>query len=278
MQILKYYLLLSALLFSIPTIASDREDTLCGWAKERLGFKIWSTLAGRAKPKRVAGIKHIEPVQFATSDNKILRGYKYNSHNSNDIATNPKGYILMALGNGGLADKTISRFKNFSLAGYDMYIFNYRGYGDSSGKRRIKAMIEDYQELVAHLNHQYPEGKHLLYGTSFGGVVLANIIGRGISYDKAVIDSSPSRLSGYGCKKFIDPAENVPEDASRILVITGELEQTLPVKTLWEYRELARKNGASVYHGLDYAHIYHDKTRAVRNERYQRALNFLDQD
>lgn len=274
MSTLKPIILLFLIAVSNSAISAGREDTVCGWFKERLLFKIWSSSAPKPNESRVSANKLIESVDFETSDEKILKGYKYRSHDNKDIATKPKGYILMALGNAMIADHMIGYLKPFSQKGYDVYIFDYRGYGRSEGKRRINAFIEDYQELVKHLNSQYD--KHLLYGISLGGAVIANVIGRGVKYDRAVIDSSPSRFSPYGCPKDIDPAENVPEVASSMLVITGALDQVLSAKMTSEYREVAKENGASVFDGRNYSHPFMDRIEDVHVHRLKKVIDFLD--
>lgn len=267
---------LFSLLAVLPNLAfsADREATVCGWFKERLVFTMWSSMAPEPDPSRVAGHDLIQRTEFTTSDDKILKGYKYQAQNENGLATEPEGYILVAMGNAMIADLMITALERFSQRGYDIYIYDYRGYGDSQGKRRINAIIEDYKELVAHLNTQYE--KQLLYGISLGGAVMANVIGSGAQYDRAVIDSSPSRLSPHGCPERMDPLENIPEVAKNILVITGEKDSVLGPDMTSEFRERAEKKGASVYIGSNYSHPFMDSSHEIHNERLNRVINFLD--
>lgn len=271
---LNSFTLFLLIIFSNVAFSADREDTVCGWFMERLLFKIWSSAAPDPDESRVSENSLIKSVEFETNDGKVLKGYKYQSHDESDATTNPKGYVLMALGNAMIADQMISKLKSFAQKGYDAYIFDYRGYGRSQGKRRINAFIEDYKELVNYLNMQYE--RHMLYGVSLGGAVIANVIGRGVSYDRAVIDSSPSRFSSYGCPVSIDPSENIPNDAKDILVITGTIDPVLKPKTTSEYRELAEANGATVFIGPNYSHPFMDNDLEVRNERLEQVINFLD--
>jgi len=180
----------------------------------------------------------------------------------------------MALGNAMIADQMIGHLKSFSQRGYDLYIFDYRGYGLSEGKRRINAFIKDYEEIINHLNSRYE--KSLLYGVSLGGAVIANAIGSGLAFDRAVIDSSPSRFSPYGCPKAIDPTENIPEDAEKMLVITGAIDSVLKPKMTSEFREIARLKGASVFDGPNYSHPFMDRNIDVHFDRLKRVINFLD--
>jgi len=270
---LKTYLFV---LLAVPNLAfsADREATVCGWFKERLFFQMWSSMAPDPDASRVAGYDLIQRTEFTTADGKVLRGYIYQAQDENGLSTKPEGYILVALGNAMIADLMITTLEQFSQRGYDIYIYDYRGYGESQGKRRINAIIEDYKELVEHLNTQYE--KQLLYGISLGGAVMANVIGSGVQYDRAVIDSSPSRLSPHGCSERIDPAENIPDDATNLLVITGESDSVLGPEMTSEFRERAEQKGASVYIGSNYAHPFMDSSHEIHNERLNRVIDFLD--
>ncbi|WP_292414112.1 MULTISPECIES: alpha/beta hydrolase [unclassified Methylophaga] len=271
---LKKYL--SVLLLVLPNFAfsADREATVCGWFKERLVFTMWSSMAPTPDASRVAGNDLIQRTEFTTADNKILKGYKYQAQDENGLATEPEGYILVAMGNAMIADLMITTLERFSQRGYDIYIYDYRGYGESQGKRRINAIIEDYKELVAHLNTQYE--KQLLYGISLGGAVMANVIGSGAQFDRAVIDSSPSRLSPHGCPERIDPVANIPDDAINMLLIMGEKDSVLGPEMTSEFRERAEQKGASVYIGSNYAHPFMDSSHEIHNERLNRVIIFLD--
>lgn len=271
---LKTYLF--GLLALLPNFAfsDDREATVCGWFKERLVFTLWSSMVPEPDASRVAGDDLIQRTEFTTADDKVLRGYKYQAQDENGLATEPKGYILVALGNAMIADLMITALERFSQRGYDIYIYDYRGYGDSQGKRRINAIIEDYKELVAHLNTQYE--KQLLYGISLGGAVISNVIGSGAQFNRAVIDSSPSRLSPHGCPERIDPAENIPDDAKNILVITGAKDSVLVPHMTFEFSERAEQKGARVFHGPNYSHPFMDSSHEIHNERLNRVIDFLD--
>lgn len=270
---LKLYFI-SLVLYSFPVFSEEREDTVCGWFKERLLFQLWSSAAPEPDESRVYESELIERVEFTTSDNKVLRGYRYLSQVEDAETTSPKGYILMALGNSMIADQIITSLKPFSNIGYDTYIFDYRGYGNSQGKRRINAFIEDYKEIVTDLNSKYE--KHMLYGISLGGAVIANVIGSGIEFDRAVIDSSPSKFSPYGCPERIDPIQNIPQNAENILVITGALDPVLGSDMTSGFRELAKERGATTYNGPNYSHPFMDQSIAIHTDRLSRTANFLN--
>lgn len=268
-------ILLVSLTFVVnnATAVDNREKTLCGSIQEPFLFWLWSSAAPDPEKNRASISPLIEETQFTTSDNKILRGYKYSSHNKEENRVPPKGYVLMALGNAMIADQIITSLKYLSSRGYDVYIFDYRGYGNSEGKRRMNAIIEDYKEIITSLNSKYD--KRFLYGISLGGAVIMNVIGSGVEYNSAVIDSTLSRFSDYGCPERIDPINNLPEDASNIFVITGKMDQVLNAEMTSPFRIEAQQRGARVLDGEDFSHPYMDKNLEVHKARTKLILDYF---
>ncbi len=253
--------------------ADEREKTVCGSIQEPFLFWLWSLAAPKPDKNRALVSPLIEQTHFTTSDNKILRGYRYNSHNKAENRTLPKGYVLMALGNAMIADQIITSLKYLSLSGYDVYIYDYRGYANSEGKRRINAIIEDYKEIINSLNTKYD--KTLLYGISLGGAVIMNAIGSGVEYDSAIIDSSPSRFSDHGCPDSIDPVNNLPNDASKIFVITGKKDQVLNPDMTSLFRFEAQQRGAKIFDGENFSHPYMDQDLEVHKIRMNLILDYF---
>jgi len=253
--------------------ASERESTVCGWFKERLYFKLWSSAAPNPDESRIKSFKYVENVKFTTSDNRKLNGYVYRAHSNESGKIDTDGYILMALGNAMIADQMIGLLKGFAEKGYDVYIYDYRGYGASEGKRRINAIIEDYKEIIPYLNERYE--RYMLYGISLGAAIILNAIGSGVHFDRAVIDSSPSRLSNHGCPEKIDPINNLPEDSAKILIITGQIDRVLKPAMTSELRVLAQSRGAKVFDGKGFAHPFMDLDSAIHQDRMRRIIDFL---
>jgi len=245
---------------------THREETICGAIKERFVFWMWSRMAPSPNPARLTGNHNIEAIFFVTGDGKKLSGYKYRAHDQIGKPIEPQGYVLMALGNAMIADQMISELSRYAGAGYDAYIFDYRGYGLSEGKRRINAIIEDYREIVSDLNGKYQ--RKMLYGVSLGGMVMMNVIGSGVEFDAAVIDSAPSRLSTYGCPSRIDPVNHLSEAvAPKILFITGQRDQVLGPKDTRELREKGAALGAATIDDALFAHPYMDGSRQEQLRR-----------
>jgi pimeloyl-ACP methyl ester carboxylesterase len=185
-----------------------------------------------------------------------------------------KGYLLVMQGNAILADQILGEFKRYADAGYDVYIYDYRGYGRSEGKRRLKAMVNDYQEIIANLGStSYRE--RLVYAMSFGGILLLDALDPGLRLDRVVIDSSPARLSSYGCPADYDPVNHLPTDCSNYLLIVGLKDKVVsPVMSL-EMVEKAREKGAIILADADFSHPFMDSNWSTHQRRMKLIADFL---
>lgn len=266
--------MLSASLFSVLTGCAQTPDSpetaVCGLVKEPLVFAIWSRLAGEPAPSAALGVPNAEAMAYRTKDGRLLTGYKLGS----TAPGHAVGKMLVAQGNAMLSDRLLSSLTGFSEAGIEVYIFDYRGYGNSEGRRRLKAMISDYQEIASALMPP-SEGKRFFYGISFGGIVVLNAIGAGVDYDLAIIDSTPSRISDRGCPLEYDPAENLPSDASRLLLIAGQKDIVVPTEQSEELIARAKAAGARTEVRHDYAHPFMDPDRATMQARLDLIRSFL---
>jgi alpha-beta hydrolase superfamily lysophospholipase len=225
------------------------EASICGALREPFVFSIWSGAAGRPDPEAVKRIANAVSISHTTKDGRLLRGYKLNSNGP------VVGSVLVAQGNAMLADQLLGYLNALSQAGMEVYVFDYRGYGRSEGLRRLQAMVSDYAELLASIRKS-SRGKLFLYGLSFGGIVLLNAAGGGAAFDGAVIDSTPSRVSNFGCPKDYDPVERLPADASRLLLIAGEQDRVVPPADSKELLDIAQARGARVEVYPEFAHPF----------------------
>ena len=249
------------------------EQSVCG-LKEPIVFWLWRRVAGAADPSRVIHERNIEAVSFKTRDGRLIRGYRLKAVAGAEVPFKAKGYLLVTQGNAMLADQIISRFRNFSRLGYDVYIFDYRGYGKSEGKTRLKAILSDYRGIIAHLN-ALPYPRHLYYGMSFGGIVLLDALKGGDDEKSVVIDSTPSRLSDYGCPEIYDPVSNLPEDSSDFHFIAGDRDPVVKPDSSRELLELAQERGASVLRDPRFSHPFMDRQAEDRNRRRNAVESFL---
>jgi fermentation-respiration switch protein FrsA (DUF1100 family) len=199
-----------------------------------------------------------------------LGGYKL-------AAENPKAYLLVAQGNAMIADRLVADLQTFRDRGWNVYIYDYRGYGISQGKSRLAAIVNDYVEIVAHLN-TLGYAKRFLYGISMGGVILLNAVGNTNLYTRLVVDSSPARISNLGCPERYDPVAHLPNDGERVMIISGGRDHVVPPGQMDELIRIARSHGARILQETELAHPYQDSSATLHRRRQHEVATFLDQE
>lgn len=245
----------------------DPESSVCGVLREPLAFWQFRWVAGAPDASRIRSIRDIERMSFTTRDGRELGGYKLRT-------ANPRGYLLVAQGNAMLADQIIGVLGFFRASGLDVYAYDYRGYGLSEGKSRLKAIVSDYREIVAALNAK-GYGRRYLYGMSMGGVILTNAVGPSGEYDALVVDSSPSRISGLGCSEEYDPVRKLPPEGSKLMLIIGLRDRVVPPRDIEEMAKVVQDRGGLVLKSPEFAHPLMDLDPVIRRRRFQVVADFL---
>jgi alpha/beta superfamily hydrolase len=253
----------------------DLEQTVCGWIKERVAFALWSFAAGKPDGDAWKAIPGAEPVQHRTVDGRVLRGYKIAARPRPDTTGLATGFVLLAQGNAMLADQLLVTAGELAEQGLDVYVYDYRGYGRSEGKPRLKAIVNDYREIFGALSAVNDVGRKSLYGISFGGLVVLNVIGGGAQFDRAIIDSTPSRVSQLGCPEQYDPVGNLPPDSARLLMISGARDGVVKPAEQAELLSVAKSRGARVVVSDSFDHPFMDRDPSVREQRQAIVSQFL---
>ncbi len=252
-----------------PAAGEYPETSVCGVVREPMAFWSWSRMAGRSSPE--AGERHAnaERIRHETRDGRVLQGFRLNRLDEHG----DRPAILVAQGNAMLAEHLLDELQHFARAGFDVWVFDYRGYGASDGKPRLQAIVGDYLELHERVSDTVDRPPHL-YGISFGGIVLMNVIGRGADYERGVIDGSPARASAFGCPTRFDPAEHFPVENASILVISGHEDSVVPLRQTRELLELAEEHGGRAVVREDFNHPFMDRPE-VHGERRALINDFL---
>ena len=245
----------------------DFEQAVCGSVREPLAFWLWQSMAGRSEPSYIKLKENVQPIQFTARDGVILSGYKL-------AARIPRGYILVAQGNAMLADQLISDLELFRQRGFDVYLYDYRGYGRSEGKSRLAAIISDYNDIISDLNTK-GYSRRFIYGISIGGVMLLNAVGRTHNFDAAVIDSSPSHISNYGCPESYNPMRHLPLDSTHIMIISGVRDLIVSPIQMAELIRIGENRGAIVFRGIEFSHPFQDRSFEIHRRRLNIILDFF---
>jgi fermentation-respiration switch protein FrsA (DUF1100 family) len=248
------------------------EQSVCGF-KEPFLFWLWSRMAGRPDTRRLGGLAQVKDLALTTVDGRTLRGYRLGAQSVRGEARTPIGALLVIQGNAILADQLLGEFRPYAEAGYDVYLYDFRGYGRSEGRRRLKAIVSDYRVILARLANDYP--RRLVYAMSLGGVIFLDAHDPRHVPQRAVIDSSPARLSGYGCPAEYDPVRHLPTDCRHFMFIAGERDNVVPPAMSAELRERAVGCGARVMVDPDFGHPFMDPDLTIHRRRMQLIADFL---
>ena len=107
-------------------------------------------------------------VQIATGDGETLHGWWIQVNNA-------KGTVLFFHGNAGNISHRINYLTMFKRLGYNTLLFDYRGYGQSSGTPSESGTYLDAQAAWRYLteNEKIAPAQIVLFGESLGGALAA---------------------------------------------------------------------------------------------------------
>lgn len=87
-----------------------------------------------------------------------------------------RGLIFFLHGNGGSLDSWTSNVGYYQRINYDLFIFDYRGYGKSTGQIQSEAQLhEDVRTVWDIVSRLYPDKPIVLYGRSLGTALAAKL-------------------------------------------------------------------------------------------------------
>lgn len=241
-----------------PRPRADVLKTSC-WFESR-AFNMMRGAVASALAKDSSGAPGAERFQFKTSDGVTLRGYRIPAAG----VAPATGYVLVAQGNAMAAVDVATELQWLARAGYDVYVADYRGFMQSEGQPRLRAIIDDYRELLRDLNRRGYQ-RRFVYGMSLGGIVLLSATD-GTEYDGLILDGVPSELPKrlFGlighCDDDFDPVHHLPAKADKVLVVVGLHDSAVDASAARALSDRARSSGAAVQE-LDVDHPLRDADR-----------------
>jgi len=107
-----------------------------------------------------------EDVYLETEDGVTLHGW-FIPHDG------ARGVILFCHGNAGNISHRLDSIRVFHRLGLDVFIFDYRGYGQSEGRPTERGTYEDAEAAWRYLieEHQVLPSEVIVFGRSIGGAV-----------------------------------------------------------------------------------------------------------
>lgn len=139
-----------------------------------LGFAGFMSLL-YMKQEKLLFANHRLPVDHPTSwkepcEESFLKvDDKHSIHALYFHTENPKGVVLYLHGKGAnLSHGWAARAKDFTSKGYNVLLFDYRGFGKSQGDITEKTLLEDSVAAYKHLMETHLESDIFIYGRSLG--------------------------------------------------------------------------------------------------------------
>ena len=189
--------------------------------------------------ERKSAVEGAEIVWFNSADGTRLNGWFFESRSKPATAT-----IIFFHGNGGNVTSVGWVGQRFAKHGFNILLFDYRGYGASEGVAASEAKLyADGDAAVAFVTNEKgirPE-QIVLYGQSLGTAVVADVASRG-KFGAVVLESGfsssssvaatalpwlPRWLHFIGRNRF-ESARKLAAVKSPILIAHGDPDRTIP--------------------------------------------------
>ena len=139
----------------------------------------------------VLGVSY-EDIYVETTDNIRLHGWKLFAKDQ------AAGTLLFFHGN---AENISTHFTNvywLTEHGYDVYLFDYRGYGKSEGEAELDPIVDDMELLIGHVLEAIPlEEKLVVIGQSLGASLAIHAVAHSQYRDRISILVSVAAFSDY---------------------------------------------------------------------------------
>lgn len=182
-----------------------------------------------------------EEVWFRTSDNVRLYGWLFHSTTRPAAAT-----VVYAHGNGGNVSYCDWVGAQLAARGFDVLLFDYRGYGrsegDPEGERGLYADADAAYDFLTR-ERGVPSGRVVLYGQSLGTAAVADVASRrecgGLVLESglssagdmagAIMPWLPRFVRGL-TKNKLDTVSKLPRVGCPVLVVHGDRDQLIPVE------------------------------------------------
>lgn len=196
---------------------------------------------------------------------------------------NPKGSILYLHGNKDNLIRWGEVASQLSVYGYNIYVFDYRGYGKSSGSPSEGGVLHDSEVIFNKINQKFPDEHWIFYGRSLGTGIAAYLSSK--CKPKGLILESPYYsmeelithyyfpYPWYDQKITIPTHSYLKESSFPVLILHGTDDQIVPIEEgqkLFHSIQRTRSSMVTIEHGTHDDLSGHDEYRkAIQNFLYK---------
>ncbi|MCA9058333.1 MAG: alpha/beta hydrolase [Planctomycetaceae bacterium] len=118
-----------------------------------------------------------EDLKLTTTDGITICGWLLRCHRDDDASHHLPRLVLYFPGNAGNRSDRLPDLREFTASGFDVLIFDYRGFGDSAGAPSEASLIDDAHLIWHYACHDlgYAEQRIVIFGESLGGAVALSL-------------------------------------------------------------------------------------------------------
>lgn len=131
-----------------------------------------------------------EEINFSSETNTEINGLLFRAKNS-------KGLVFYNHGNADNLQRWGRHAKDFTQLGYDVFFYDYRGFGKSSGRFSEHVILKDAVFLFDKLKADYSEKKIIIYGRSLGTGV-ATYVAKNRNADALILETPYYNMADVG--------------------------------------------------------------------------------
>jgi fermentation-respiration switch protein FrsA (DUF1100 family) len=201
-------------------------------------------LAGESTTPAAFGVAH-ETLSVATQDGEQLHGWRLTARPAGEGGPSARGapgaHVVYFHGNGGNLSIWAPILAGVARRGYAVTAFDYRGYGNSTGRPSERGLYRDVDAVLERFwSGRLPQGPVVYWGRSLGGTMAAYAATKrppdGLILESAFPDvrtlvrSSPpmALLSLFSTYRF--PAAGfLQKVGSPVLVMHGDADSVIPI-------------------------------------------------
>lgn len=174
------------------------------------------------------------------------------------------------------ADQLRGVLTYFVDRGFDVFIFDYRGYGMSGGTPLLKTISSDQSSVISAIRERSYD-QIFLYGISIGGILALGPHIQIGAFEAIAVDSSPARLPWYAfCPSEYDPIANLPNEASKIIVISGGRDTVIQASDVEPLGRAIEAGGGEHRHEPNFGHPLMDGPTNTKI-RFKIVADFFEQ-